>query len=349
MTRRGVPAGPICSAARGVSGVLTRCKAGAIVARPCCRLRLDTCGVTLLCPMRLLWVFASCPVLNCVRTASEISARGCSSDHSSAEVCGAITRARAGAAPTSAGDVGGEGGAEASGASASGVSRLESSPSAWNLRSTHDVRRPRGLSAASAASFKRLHRPGRSLDTFVYSSHPYMSSTERRPTAAGVSRPRLGALCNPALEESSLARFWCSARLASTQPKAHASARCSPSHFVGIVLGLSSRVPDGAIGAAELRCIARELCASRRGSPGHPRLGAMGSVVVGSRWGCTTAAILPLHFSGDKKRTELAGCSSEGSNSLPPAELSPPRVSSRKGSSAYSESLARHLEVISTV
>ena len=167
------------------------------------------------------------------------------------------------------------------------LSCLASSPSTLNLRSTHAVRGPRGLSsaAASAATLKRPHRPGRSLDTLSYALHPcmYMSSAERRLAAAGVARPCLCDLCNPALEKSSLARFWCSARLASTQPKAHASARCSPSNLVDFVLGSSGCVSDGAMRAAALmRCDARELRASRRRSPVHPRLDATGSAVVGS-------------------------------------------------------------------
>ena len=73
------------------------------------------------------------------------------------------------------------------------------------------------------------------------------------------------------------------------------------------VLGSSGCVSEGAVDATVLRCVAQELRASRRRSLEQPCLRAMGSVVLGSRWGCTPPAILPLLFSGDRKLTEFAG------------------------------------------
>lgn len=54
-----------------------------------------------------------------------------------------------------------------------------------------DLRRPGcGLSSStvSVARVKRPHRPGRSLDTLLYSSHPCISSAARRSIAALVWR-----------------------------------------------------------------------------------------------------------------------------------------------------------------
>ena len=78
-----------------------------------------------------------------------------------------------------------------------------------------------------------------------------------------------------------------------------------------------------------MRSVARELCTRRRSSPAHPCLGAMGPVVTGCRCGCKVPCIWPLHFSGDRKRAEVAECCFEGSKLMPPASPHPPRVSLR--------------------